>query len=260
MAGAFVVRPFAIRYVGPLSMAPNQTQPLITCIVPVFNGELYLREALESIFQQTYGGRCEVIVVDDGSTDSTPEVLRSFGDRLRSVRQPNSGPAAARNRGLALATAPFIAFLDADDLWDPRKSELQMACLVARPELDACFGYALNFWIPELAAEAAKFSEHRIARPLPAYLPSAMLVRREVFERVGEFDPSLEHGHSMEWVLRAAECGVVWEMLPDIVYRRRLHYSNRSRVLQNDSRDEFLVLIKAHLDRQRRRRQTSGEV
>src|SRR5690242_4967891 len=90
--------------------------PTVTCIVPVFNGERYLGEALDSIFAQGHQP-LEVLVVDDGSTDGSAAVAKSYGDRVRYFFQPNAGPAAARNLGLEAARGEFIAFLDADDLW-----------------------------------------------------------------------------------------------------------------------------------------------
>lgn len=119
-------------------------QPLISCIVPVYNGELYLREAIDSILAQTYRP-LEIIVVDDGSTDATPDVVAGYGDRLRYIRQPNAGPGAARNHGLNLAQGEFIAFLDADDLWHPDKLARQMTRFLNRPDLDLCITYAQHF-------------------------------------------------------------------------------------------------------------------
>jgi hypothetical protein len=127
-----------------------------------------------------------------------------------------------------------------------------MARLVARPELDLCFAHAQNFWIAELREEQSRFRDHRIAQPLPAYLASTMLARRRAFEAVGDFDTSLRFGHSTEWYMRATARGVVAEMMPEVLYYRRLHHGNRSRLLREDSREEFLHLIKGHLDRRRR--------
>jgi glycosyltransferase involved in cell wall biosynthesis len=224
--------------------------PLISCIVPAFNAERYLAEALDSILQQTYR-RTEIVVVDDGSTDRSPDVIASFGPRLRAVRQVNSGPAAARNRGVDEARGEFIAFLDADDRWHPDKLRRQLAHFAERPGLDVSVTHCRNFWIPELAEEAERFRDHRIAQPAPAYLASTMLARRSVFERVGPFDTTLRFGHSTQWLLRCRECGMVFEALPDVLYERRIHYLNRTRTMGEASREEFLRLVKAHRDRQR---------
>src|SRR5262249_2428536 len=107
---------------------------LISCIVPVFNGERYLREALDSILAQTYQP-LELIVLDDGSTDGTAALVAGYGERIRYLWQANAGEAGARNRGLSIAQGEFVAFLDADDLWHPEKLRRQLARLHDRPEL-----------------------------------------------------------------------------------------------------------------------------
>src|SRR5688572_20501170 len=96
------------------------TTPTISCIVPVYNGERYIREALDSILGQTYPN-LEVVVVDDGSTDATAAAVASYGNRVSYLWQPNAGPVAARNLGLGAATGDYVAFLDADDLWHLEK-------------------------------------------------------------------------------------------------------------------------------------------
>lgn len=223
---------------------------LVSCIVPVFNGAAYLREALDSVVAQTYGP-LEILVVDDGSTDASADVVASYGDRVGYLHQENAGPAAARNRGLRQARGELIAFIDADDRWHAEKIERQAARLAARPDLDVCLVHAQNFWIEELREEEERWRGHRIAQPLPAYLPATLLARRRVFETVGGFDESLRFGHSTEWFLRAAARGVVTEMLPEVLYHRRLHRGNRSRLMSEASRDEYLEIVKAHLDRRR---------
>jgi len=227
--------------------------PLISCNVPVYNGERYLKEALDSILVQTYRP-LEIIVVDDGSTDGTAEVVAGYNEGVRYVWQPNSGPAAARNRGLSLVQGEFVAFLDADDLWHPEKLERQMARFQDRSELDYCVAHVQNFWIPELREEAEKFRDHRISKALPGYVSSTLLARRSLFDAVGQLNPTLGHGDSTEWFLRAAECGAVMELLPDVLLYRRLHQANRSRLLASQSRKQFLGILKATLDRRRSRK------
>jgi glycosyltransferase involved in cell wall biosynthesis len=225
-------------------------QPLISGIVPAFNGERYLRETLDSMLAQTHRP-LEIIVVDDGSTDGTPDVAASYGDKVRYLRQDNAGPATARNRGLNAARGEFVAFLDADDLWHPEKSARQMAHFAARPELGLCITHVQNFWIPELAAEAERYRDHPLSRPVPGYLTQTLLARRSVFETVGQFDPGLHHAEKTDWFLRALGQGAVLELLPDVLVYRRLHETNVSRSLGAASRDEYLRLLKASLDRRR---------
>jgi len=225
---------------------------LVTGIVPVFNGERYLGETLDSMLAQTYSP-IEIIVVDDGSTDGTPDIVKSYGDRVRYLRQDNSGPAVARNQGINAAQGEFIAFLDADDLWHHEKLERQVARFEERPELDLCITYVQNFWIRELAAEAERYRDHPLSRPAPGYLMQTLLARRSVFETVGYFSPELKHSEKTDWFLRAQEMGAVLEILTDVLVYRRFHETNasRSHTLASASRDEYLKLVKALIDRRR---------
>jgi glycosyltransferase involved in cell wall biosynthesis len=205
-------------------------QRLVSCIVPVFNGERYLGEALHSVLAQTYKS-VEIIVVDDGSTDRTPQILENFGKQIRSLRQDNGGPAAARNSGVGIAQGDLIAFLDADDLWHPEKLRRQMQCLEARPEADLCITYLQNFWSPEFKAEAEHFSNHRLSKPTPGYfmLPT-VLIRRDVFDSIGFFNTKLQVCEDVEWFLRAVERDMVILVLREVFLQRRLHASNLSRM------------------------------
>ena len=223
---------------------------LISCIIPVFNGERYLREAIDSILAQTHRP-LEIIIVDDGSTDGTRAVVANYGDQVRYVWQPNSGPATARNLGLSRAAGEFVAFLDADDLWHAEKLARQMARFDARPELDFCVAHVQNFWIAELRDEEERFRNNRVAKPLPGYVTGTLLARRRLFDTIGVFDTKLAHGDSTDWFLRASECGAVMELLPVVLSFRRLHQINRSRLLASRSRNEFLNIVKASLDQRR---------
>ena len=235
--------------------------PLISCIIPVFNGERYLGEALDSILAQTYRP-VEIIVVDDGSTDGTGELAARYGDRIRYSRQNNEGAPTARNAGLSAARGAFVAFLDSDDLWHPDKLERQMARFEARPELELCVTHLQRFWIPELETERKRFQDHRFAEVLPGYITQTLLARRNVFDSVGNFNTSRRVGDPMDWFLRAAEQGVVMELLPDLLVYQRMHESNLSvnfgtRTMKPHMQDAILDVVKASLDRRRSRNETS---
>jgi glycosyltransferase involved in cell wall biosynthesis len=223
---------------------------LVSCIVPVYNCEAYLAESIESILAQPHRP-IEVIVVDDGSTDRTAEVIRGFGDRVRGLTQPNAGPAVARNTGLAAARGTFIAFNDSDDLWVSGKLATQMALLEARPELDFCVGHVQNFWVEEMRDEADRYKGHRRSEPIAGWVTPTLLARRSAFERVGAMNATLGHGDSADWFLRARESGLRGELLPDVLLRRRIHANNRSRITATQSRDEFLALLKRNKDRRK---------
>jgi glycosyltransferase involved in cell wall biosynthesis len=223
---------------------------LVSCIVPVFNGERYLSEALDSILKQSYKP-LEIIVVDDGSRDGTREVVQRYGTRVRYLHQSNAGPGVARNLGLGAATGEFVAFLDADDLWNTEKLERQIACFRARPDLEVCLTHVQNFWIPELREEETRLRLERLAQPLPGYVPQTVLARRAVFEKVGPFNGALRHGEDTDWFLRAAEQGTVMEMLPEVFVRRRIHHHNMTRIEALSSQNTLVGVIKESLNRRR---------
>jgi glycosyltransferase involved in cell wall biosynthesis len=224
---------------------------LISCVVPVLNGERYLCETLESILAQTHRPT-EIIVIDDGSTDGTPAVVAGFGRRVQYFRQENEGEAAARNRGLSMAQTEFVAFLDADDLWHPEKLAKQLAVFQEKPEMDLCFTSFENFWIPELAAEEQRYQGSPLSQPQSAWSTSTVLARRSVFVRFGNFidDGSLTAGsESMIWFLRAQEQGAVVSVLPEVLMYRRMHTANCSRINPLGS---FFPILKEWRDYQRR--------
>ena len=228
------------------------SRPSISCIVPVYNGERFLGEALDSILAQTRPPD-EIIVMDDGSTDGTAKVAHRYGSAIRYLRQENAGPAAARNAALAAALGDHISFQDADDLWQPAKLERQLARLSARPELGYVLAHVQNFWMPELAAEEEAFRNQPFARPLPAFNFPSILGRRRLFELVGPCKESLRVASDVDWFLRARESGVPYEILPDVLMRRRLHRGNLTRT-DLASRHTVVENLKASLDRRRKSR------
>ena len=226
-------------------------ESLISCIVPVYNGERYLREAVNSILAQTYRP-LKVIVADDGSTDGTPTVAAAYGDRITYLRQTNLGYAAAKNLGLSVAEGNFIAFLDADDVWHTEKLERQMARMQAQPPIDLCFTRYENFWMPELAKEQRRYEKHPLSQPQSAWSISTLLARRAVFEQFGNFDDGVRPLENMTWFLRASAGGAVIEILSDILMYRRFNPESftrdRTRLVNN-----FFPILKEWRDYQRRR-------
>jgi glycosyltransferase involved in cell wall biosynthesis len=223
--------------------------PLVSCIVPVFNGALHLGETIESILAQTYRP-IEVLVVDDGSTDGSAEVAERYGDPVRVLRQANAGATEARNAAVRVARGDLIAFLDADDLWSPEKLEVQLEHLAAHPELDATFCQIENFFDDEVArAEEARWREHD--RVVGSYVLPTLVVRREALERV-PLDGRWRHGDHVDWTLRAREAGVRFDVLPRVLAHRRRHAGNMSRTAEHAVFDDYFDLIKAKLDRARR--------
>ena len=233
----------------PSQPAPAR-EPLVTCIVPVYNGEAFIGQALASIVAQSYRP-IEIVVVDDGSTDGTADAVAACGLDVRYRRQDNAGGAAARNQGIRTAHGEFVAFLDADDLWPPEKLRRQVSRFTARPELEISLAHVQNFWMPEVDEERIGLRGHRRTGAVPGYSAGTLVTRRETFARLGLFNDALRHGDQTEWFLRARERGAVVEVLPDVLLNRRLHANNVSRHNAHASRAQYLDLIKGVLDRRR---------
>lgn len=218
----------------------------MTCVVPAFNSERFIGEALQSILQQKIPP-AEVIVVDDGSTDATAEVVAGFMPRVRYIRQRTVGPPATRNAGIAAARHDLIAFLDADDRWHEEKLWRQLTCLEADPTIDVCVVRARNFWASELVDEEASLHDHPRAGPIPAYVSGAMLARRRAFERVGLFDTSLWFADGPVWFMRARRLGVRVHEVPDVLLQHRMHRDNISRRMSAQSKSEFIRVVRGTL-------------
>jgi glycosyltransferase involved in cell wall biosynthesis len=217
--------------------------PSISVIVPVFNGQRFLAETLTSVFAQTQLPD-EVIVVDDGSTDGSAAVARSF-DGVRCIRMEHAGQGAALNAGVGASRGDLLAFLDADDRWLPDKLARQLAALARNPELELLFGHARQF-----VESTSPLSREIDGRVLPARLPSAMIVRRAAWERVGAFSTEWALGGVVEWCLRAEEVGIKSEVLDALVYERRIHRVNPSMPWSSVTH-EYARMLKAVLDRRR---------
>ncbi|MGH7570391.1 MAG: dTDP-4-dehydrorhamnose reductase, partial [Gemmatimonadota bacterium] len=220
-------------------------RPLVSCIIPAFNGAAFLGPALDSIRGQTYP-TLEIIVVDDGSSDGTADLVSKYGHGVRYVWQENAGPAAACNHGMRRSRGRFFAFLEQDDLWHPRKVELQMQALEGTP-IDYCVTMIENFLEDAPAAHETRLPATRTG-PLPGYVTQTLLAPRSTFRRVGPFDTERRFSHGTEWFLRARARGLRGELIHEVLVRRRIHGANVSLRRADASRDEYLHLLKRSLD------------
>jgi glycosyltransferase involved in cell wall biosynthesis len=191
--------------------------PLVSVIVPAYNAAAVLRDALRSVAHQTYP-RWEAIVVDDGSTDATGDLVREFAARdarFRLIQQPNAGVSAARNAGIAQARGEIIAFLDSDDFWFQPKLEQQLHLWNKHPEANLLFTNYRS-WDGQNERElryqsGSKFPEGNPIRRLiffNLYATHTILLKRSALEKAGLFDPLLSIGEDWDLWLRLAEDGL----------------------------------------------------
>ena len=225
--------------------------PLVSVVVPVFNGERFLREAVQSVLDQQYSP-LELIVVDDGSTDGTANVARSLPETVRYLSQANQGPAAARNRGIEHAQGELIAFADVDDLWPVDKFELQLPYLIQDPKIDIVLGRIQQVLLSETVNGETQSQE--FAEPAFSVNLGSAVMRKSVFERVGLFDETMRYSEDVDWFMRAREHGASIVTIDAVTLLYRQHEQNMTR---GKSTAELNVLkaLKRSLDR---RREQSG--
>jgi glycosyltransferase involved in cell wall biosynthesis len=200
---------------------------IVSCVIPAYNAERYVDRALTSVLEQSRPPD-EIIVVDDGSTDGTAARLEAYGSRLRVVHQENSGPAAARNRGIEMAAGELICFQDADDEWHREKLAKQLGLFDARPELGVCITRLRNVWSQHLDAERRALGAHVYANDPPGYVFQTSLIRRDVFARAGMLDETLRRAEDIEWFARARDGGIELAVIPEVLVYRYLHGTNTS--------------------------------
>lgn len=201
-------------------------KPLVSIIIPSYNARTYILDAVRSALAQTHP-RCEIIVVDDGSTDDTRALLEPYvrDQKIRYVHQENRGLSGARNSGIREAHGEYIALLDADDLFRENKVERAVAFLAAHPTCDICYNDAYHFWDghPDelFKLDYAYYSGDDVLPNLigGAYFiaPSTTVFRRSVFERFGYFDETLRRSEDLEFFLRATFRGCRVCFFPEIL-------------------------------------------
>jgi glycosyltransferase involved in cell wall biosynthesis len=181
---------------------------VLSVIIPTYNRASVLARAVDSVLAQTCPPD-EIIVVDDGSTDHTGDVLAAYGRRLSVIRQDNGGVSRARNAGIRAASGDLIALLDSDDAWRPKKLEHQMAALTARPDLPLC--HTDEIWI-RYGVRVNPMQKHQKrggdifpdCLPICVISPSSVVLRRAIFDEVGLFDETLPACEDYDLWLRIA--------------------------------------------------------
>jgi glycosyltransferase involved in cell wall biosynthesis len=228
----------------------NKMDSLVSVIIPVYNCERYVAEAIESVLAQTYKPT-EIIVVDDGSTDKSAKIVKQYIPSVQYAHQSRNGSGAARNHGIELAHGNFFSFLDADDTWMKDKLTYQMEAFKSNPGLDMVFGHVKNFYSPDLP-EHMKNKIFCPSESMPGVSSSTMLIKRESFVRAGAFVTNWQLGEFLDWYIRAKERGLTNFMVPRVFLRRRIHADNTG-IRDRDSRNDYVRILKASLDRRRRK-------
>lgn len=214
------------RFIGRCEVClPDPFRCALSVIVPVHDGQRFIADCWRTVLAQSLRP-IEVVFVDDGSTDDTLQALRALRAddvRVKVLQQPCSGPAAARNTGLAAAGGGLIAFLDVDDEWPPHKLEQATRLLQERPEVSVVGGLVQLRWLAGApVAEALRLPQRRVN--LGAYV-----FRAGVFAQHGQLDPALRYGEDVDYMCRLRQAGVTFLELDDVTLFYRQHDSNMTR-------------------------------
>jgi glycosyltransferase involved in cell wall biosynthesis len=197
----------------------------VSVIIPTLNAARFLKQAIESVMSGDVLP-LEILVVDGGSTDETETVAKSFAN-VRWIVDLAKGYGAAINRGLLDAKAERIAFLEADDIWLPRRLAAQLDYLEEFADADICFGRVRRFLEPGCSAPPG-FRRESLDRELESPLLSVALIHRRVFELVGNFEPAYASGADMDWLARARDRGHRFHYPAELLVRKRIHDANVS--------------------------------
>jgi teichuronic acid biosynthesis glycosyltransferase TuaG len=212
-------------------------QPLVSVIIPSFNSSSWIRECIHSVLRQSYSNR-EIIVVDDGSRDGTPEIVREFADRIRFLQLAHVGVGSARNAAIKASEGEFVAFLDSDDLWEEDKLRKHIDFMKGSPEYCMSYTDAEEFEgsgsrggffskFPSLASDTDIAESMVLCCAIP--LTSTVLIRRDFLRRHGiGFHPVASCAEDMSLFLEIYLLGGKIGRLDECLTRRRLHSSNTS--------------------------------
>lgn len=220
--------------------------PFLSVIIPVYNAERYVAEAVQSILAEQYP-LLEILAIDDGSTDRSAEILKAFPE-VAYYHQTNKGPAAARNHGIKLAKGDFILFLDADDLFPEGKIRLQLSYFDQKPEIEMVMGKSQ--FIFENGSSKAVFRFPDETYQVLSVLLGSGLYRRSLFDKVGLFEESLHFSEDFDWINRVRESGIPILVTDDITLYYRRHDTNMTHSMDL-LRLKTIQMLKRSLDRRR---------
>ncbi|MBD2459422.1 glycosyltransferase [Oscillatoria sp. FACHB-1407] len=227
--------------------------PQVSVVIPVKNGERYLRTAIESVLNQTYSAS-EIIVVDDQSTDDTLNIAQSYTN-VQCVAGPGLGSAAAYNQGITAATGELIAFLDHDDYWASDKLAVQISYLISHPEVQYAIAEMQLFLEPGHPIPPGLRPE-LLEKPVVAPLPGTLMARKTVFEQVGLFNPTLNTAEDVDWFARCHDAQIVGATIPQVLLHKRVHQTNLSFNATNNNQN-LLKVLRASIQRKRQLQQES---
>ncbi len=227
-----------------------EENPLVSVIIPVYNGEKYVAYALESVFKQDYQP-FEVILVDDGSTDRTAQIIGKY-DNVQYIYQSKQGVSSARNKGIAASRGEIITFLDSDDYWPTNRLTVTTRYLDRHSEVGYVLGRQMMF-VESGCAVPAWVKAEWLTEPQDASNTGVLVARRVTFDCVGSFNKDYKGGEDTEWLVRASEAGIPMARLPEVILHRRIHGGNLSVQMIKVRKANLMRITKESIRRQQER-------
>jgi glycosyltransferase involved in cell wall biosynthesis len=224
--------------------------PIISIIIPVFNGENYIDESIKSIHWQSFR-EYEIIVVDDGSTDKTADCVKKYPE-IKYIYQDNRGPASARNTGVKEARGKYLAFMDADDVWDKNKLLIQFDYMEKHPEVGYTFTKHSLFYTEEMDSMPDWIRKDYGDKEPTAYIPSSLMIRKEIFLRAGYFDESFRLAEDSDWFMRIRDIGIKMVVIEENLLHKRVHRLNLSSNIE-ETQKNLLRAVKNSIIRNKKK-------
>lgn len=224
---------------------PNKES--ISVIIPVYNAEEYVGEAIESVLNQTVEP-LEILVINDGSTDGSAEKVKEYAPDVKLISQKNKGIGGARNTGIKKAKGELFAFLDSDDLWPEDHLKNLISVLENNEDISIVSGHVKQFLNDESEELSSRIPEGQ--EVMPGYVAGASIIKKQVFNEVGLFDESLTLAEYVDWFSRAKDAGFKYKLIEDIVLKRRIHTSNIG-VQKRDKLNDYTKVLMASIKRKR---------
>lgn len=225
--------------------------PLVSVIIPVKNGELFLSAAIKSVLQQDYKP-FEIIVVDGQSVDNTALIAKSYTEVRYILQSGDSGISQARNIGIVESKGELIAFISHDDIWLPNKLSAQVAYIIHHQKIQYTVT-RVKFFLEPGCSIPPGFRKELLDGDYVGKMSETLIARRALFNLIGGFDPEITYGEDMDWFARAKDKNIPMAVIPEVLVYKRVCDSNVS-YRPSDAREinrSILKLIKNSLDRQR---------
>lgn len=217
-------------------------------IIPAYNAAAYIEQSISSALSQL-GVDDEMIIVDDGSTDATIEVVKQLRDaRIQLLCQPsNLGVAAARNRALKVVSGDYVHFLDHDDLWSRDRMSI-LSNVIEAQQPDIVSGWVEHFYCDTLTQ--IQRAQYRLPVPQAAVLLASVVMRRKLIKQIGLFDPRLSSGEFIDLISRVMDLKPSWVRTDRVLFLRRIHGRNHT-LTDSTSDTSYIEVIRRHLARGR---------